>query len=190
MYLPGNLLSTRYEIFLQIFKHELDEYIFNLPHTTSVLLEPLMHHYGYIRIGKASRRTLYEFQRRIYKTFLSGDLEALYAIKEEFKSLMRNEQQVIAEIDQNNLLSAEEKKFAKRLAKDISNEAKFFSYQTDNYIARLGGTLNGFKFIKKLGSGVWGTVYLAVKDEKLWAVKLLNVKRDKKNARFIRPGGY
>ena len=177
MYLPSEAVSNEYaSIFFQLLKHELDENVFGLSHTEAVILESLLNSFASNDPGNKSDRIVFDFSRRLGNAFRDEDLDTLYEMHTYFESLIEREAQTIEEINANTALTKAQKAIAANLARDITKSARFLGLQTEIFIAESGGTLRGFTFEKPLGSGTWGSVYLASKqDGTKWAVKMLNM---------------
>ncbi len=180
IYLPAQLtLDKNILLFFQLLKHELDEGVFGMSHTSAVLLESLLNDISDNRPGRKSDRVVYDIARRMESAFKEGSLEKLYELQTYFESLITREQQVISEIKANTALDDAQKSCAISLAGEISQTARFMGPVAEVLIAQLGGVIRGFTFDSRLGTGTWGTVYLAVKqDGSKWAVKLMNMSMD------------
>lgn len=177
VYLPADLLTEdRIPYFFQTLKHEIDEFVFDMPHTEAVLLESLLNRDANTYPGSLSNRVILDMSRRIATAYQTKDLDTLYGLQDYFTSLIAGEQQVLAEILANKRLHPAVKEKAEDFARNISNAARLFGPIVEKFIADLGGELRGFHIREHLGDGSWGSVYRAqLPDGTQWAVKLVNM---------------
>ena len=182
MYLPYDYFNVNsITTFLEIFKHEIDEFIFSTPHTLSVLYESAFTASSSEDIGTASERVIKEFQEKINKAVSSNNLSELYSTKNYFDNLIANEQVVKTEILENKKLTPIQQEYAVKLAENITRLSIFFKIQLENAIAEKQGTINGYKFIKKFTESENYSIYIVQKNNILFFIKILKPQQDSIN---------
>lgn len=159
-------------VFFQTLKHELDIHLFRTPQPLAAVLEPLLDASGRESLGEASNRIIYQFTRRILKAKETHDEQTLYELHSFFNDYIRLEPDMIRDLYDDTALTPSEKKYAEKVIRDIARKAVFFRTNLEHYITYFGSDLREFQIHKKLGAGGFGTVYLAQKNNRLWAVKL------------------
>ncbi|MCB1196126.1 protein kinase, partial [bacterium] len=180
--LLGNTIN-----FFQVLKHELDEHVFGFTHTEAVLLESLINEGNQKSISDLSLRVQDEFQRRLdravaFASANQGSTNEIQALQSYFKDLIANEQAKIAEIEANTALSPLIKQAAVQYAKNITEFARTMSIKADLEVAKIGGTVRGFKFEEQLSEDLSGVVFRATKNGAEYAVKLINPETADQNA--------
>ncbi len=160
LFLPRELFTkSDPNVFMQVIKHELDEYVYKTPHTLAVLSESVLNKRPDQRVpGMVSDRIKSDFIRLVETANTLADLKI---VSDYFRYLVANEQSEIESIRSNPNLNETQKQAAIQLAGEISNLARFSGGMLEAKIAGLGGTIRGYKFLNKIGEGTFGIVYKA-----------------------------
>ena len=127
--------------------------------------------YGNAQIKKIEA----SFVDKIDSAVSAKDLDGLYDIYDYFTNIIESKSASLSYLESLTDLDADKINLIKQQINSIIDTTLFYKTYLELKIADLGGELRGFKFIKPLGSGSWGNVYLAKKDGQLWAVKLLKL---------------
>lgn len=166
-------------MFLQLLKHEIDINIHNVPNTVAVLQERVLDSKYDGKFGDMSERIKKEFINRFESAKVKDSLQEFHDF---LSDLISREVSMQDAIEFDPRLNDKQKSCAIKLAENIINDAYYYRQLAISEIARIGGTLNGFRFKKEIGYGGYSKVYLAEKRDsngelKKWVIKILFASR-------------
>ncbi|RJP61037.1 MAG: hypothetical protein C4541_02905 [Candidatus Auribacter fodinae] len=181
IYLPADFLNPAHlSIFLQILKYQIDVQLFGENHLLVTLYEALLNNAPSQREpGSVSDRMMYIFRNTAHLFNMTTSPDQLEAVRKMVTKNLDQHIDVLSFIDSTPDISFIHKQYVRILAEQINMQALFLGIRLDERIADAGGTLRGFKFIRKISEGGWGSVHLAEKDNKQWAVKFYRIPGDR-----------